>query len=167
MTHINKKLNAKAKVKKALLTMSRVLMLIIGVTAIGGCGFFGGNSPSKVVQRAYKVIENGDYKAYEKVMTTETAQEIAAWGEKARGMLIAKGGVVAMEETIDGNRSEVIVTFKSGYKETEHLVIHEGKWKLATKHEWQKAKTASQKEKESVSEKIKKLIERKILSLIK
>jgi len=92
-----------------------------------GCGT---NSPSSVAKQFFVVIEKGDVGSYNKVMTPETAQTMAIYGEKFKQSFVVKGGIKSMKETINGDKAIVEVTFKDGSKGNLDLVKVDGKWKV-------------------------------------
>jgi ketosteroid isomerase-like protein len=100
--------------------------IAIGLMATG-CG---GNSPSKVVRQTWAAIEKGDAKAYGELMTPETASLVVMLGEKAKGSVAAKGGIVSTKETINGDAATVTATYKDGTTDEWQLVKVDGKWKV-------------------------------------
>lgn len=109
------------------LTVLISLVLIIGL-AVVGCGK--GGSPSSVTRQLYAAIEKGDAKTIGELMTPEAAQMLVMFLEKAKGMVIAKGGITKTEETINGDNAVVTTTFKDGTTEELDLVKIDGKWKV-------------------------------------
>jgi len=107
------------------------LMLIVALVSTIGCNT--GGSPSKVTRQFFAAVEKGDVKTYSELSTPETAQIIVMFGEKAKGSIIAKGGIVSTEETINGDTAVVEITFKDGSKEKLDFKKIDGKWKVDMK----------------------------------
>ena len=128
--------------KKTFLLASLIsIMLIVGLVLIG-CGG-DKNSPSGVAKQFYAAAEKGDFKGMTALMDPQSAQFMAAMGEKIEGAVNSeggvkesvntKGGVVKTEETIDGDTAKVKLTFKDGSTEDLDLVKVDGKWKVTIK----------------------------------
>jgi len=115
--------------KKYLFSIGIVCFALIVTFTLIGCGKVG-NSPSSVARKFYTALEKGDSKAIGEVMTPEAAQMMAMFMEKAKGMIVAKGGIVKTEEEIDDDTAVVTTTFKDGTTEELNLVKIDGKWKV-------------------------------------
>lgn len=115
--------------KRFLFLVGVVSFALIFCFTVIGCGKSGG-SPSSVAKQLYAALEKGDAKAIGELMTPESAQMMAMFMEKAKGMVTAKGGITDTEETIDGDTAVVTTTFKDGSTEDLKLVKVDGKWKV-------------------------------------
>ena len=105
-----------------------VSLLIMGLLALTNCG---GDSPSTVVKKFYKAVENGDAKAIENLATPEEATKmIVTYLDKAKGQVGEKGAIVKATENITGDTAVVTLTFKDGSTDTENCVKVDGKWKV-------------------------------------
>jgi len=115
---------------KKMLSVTAFIGLLLTATLTGnGCS--ASNSPTNVVKQFIAIVENGDAKNYSKVMTPESASQVAMFGEKAKTALVAKNGIASTKETINGDKAVVEVTFKDGSTEKFELVKVDGKWKVA------------------------------------
>jgi len=103
------------------------IIAIIGL-AVTSCG--GGGSPSAVVKKAIAAVEKGDQKGVEATFTPEAAALINAMMEKAQGQFEKKGGIDKMNETINGDKATVNVTYKDGTTDDITLVKLNGDWKV-------------------------------------
>jgi len=100
------------------------LAAIIGMTMVA-CG---GDSPTSVVKKLHTAIQKGDTNAYDKLMTPQGAQMLAMLGDKAKGSLDSYGGIDRTEETIEGDKAKVKVTYKNGETGDFDLEKVDGKW---------------------------------------
>jgi len=105
------------------------ILLIVGLSVIG-CGK-GGGSPSNVVKQLHVAIDKQDAKAIGRLATPEAAEMINMFGEKGKGMLAEKGGIVKTEEIINGDTAIVTVTYKNDETDDYELVKIDGKWKIS------------------------------------
>jgi hypothetical protein len=105
------------------------LTLIVGLSAIS-CNIIGGGSPSYVTRQFYAALAKGDSKTISELATPQTARLIEGAREKISGLVIAKGDITNIEETIDGDTAVVRTTFKDGSTDELHLVKVGGKWKV-------------------------------------
>jgi len=100
-----------------------VLSVLLGV----GCA---PKTPSAAARQFVEVVQKGDAKSYNKVMTPDAVKAATIYGEKLKQMLDAKGGIKSTKETINGNNAVVDITFKDGSVETFDLVKVNDKWKV-------------------------------------
>jgi hypothetical protein len=103
------------------------LILIIGL-AVTSCSV--GGSPSSVVKQLHTAIEKGDSKKVGELMTSEGAQLMIMYGDKAKGLLAAKGKITKTAEEIYGDDATVTVEYANGEEEEFELVKINGKWKV-------------------------------------
>jgi len=109
------------------------LIGIVSIVLITGMIFIScaGGSPSSVVKQLHTAIEKGDTKAISELATSDAAQMLLLIGEKAKGMISEKGGIIKTEETISGDTAVVKVTYKDGETEDFDLIKENGKWKVS------------------------------------
>jgi hypothetical protein len=103
------------------------LILLIGF-AFASCG--GGASPTSVVKQLHTAIEKEDAKQINELMTPGAAALINGMLEKAKGSVTEKGKIKKTEETIDGDKAVVKVTYDDGQEASFDLVKVDGKWKV-------------------------------------
>jgi lysyl-tRNA synthetase class I len=103
------------------------LILVIGFVIIS-CG--GGSSPATVVKQLHTAIEKEDADKINELMTPGAAALITGMLEKAKGTVTEKGKITKTEETIDGDKATVKVTYDDGQEGTFDLVKVDGKWKV-------------------------------------
>jgi hypothetical protein len=115
------------------LTLAKTLglALVIGLV-FAGCG---GNRPSRVARQFFAAVEKGEVSEFHKYATPDTASAMGMFGEKAKGAITAKGGIVSTKETINDKTAVVTVKFKDGSEEKVDLVLVDGKWKVTMKFE--------------------------------
>jgi hypothetical protein len=104
------------------------LMLIISFAFVN-CGG-GGASPSSVVKQLYTALEKGDKKKVEELMTPGAGQLFLSMMEKAQGTVEKNGKIAKTQETIDGDKATVKVTYENGEQADFDLVKIDGKWKV-------------------------------------
>jgi len=101
--------------------------LVFGMASCGG----GGGSPTAVAKGFMAALEKGNTdKALEKYATKETAELIAAFGEKATTTVADYGKITGATEKINGDTAKVTLTFENGKTSDLDLVKVDGKWKV-------------------------------------
>jgi hypothetical protein len=106
------------------------LMLIIGF-AVTSCG--GGASPSNVVKQLYTAVEKKDAKKIEELMVPGAGTLVVSMLEKMEGTVKSYGKITKTQETIDGDKATVKVTYENGEQADFDLVKIDGKWKVDLK----------------------------------
>ena len=113
--------------KKVLKGTLAILIVVSLVLAMASCG---GDSPSAVARKAITAIEKADQRGINNTFTPDAAAMIGSMLEKAQGQMKEKGGVAKTEETINGDKATVKVTYNDGSTDDITLFKVDGKWKV-------------------------------------
>jgi hypothetical protein len=117
------------KKKATMLTLGMVaLVLLFCLVFVVACG--GGGSPSSVVKQLHTALEKGDTKKVEELMTPGGAALVVSMMEKAQGTVEKNGKITKTQETINGDKATVKVTYSNGQEADFDLVKVDGKWKV-------------------------------------
>jgi len=114
--------------KKALM---RVLIAAVAVCCAAGIfAVCYAASPTEVVKTFHTALGNGDMATAGKNCTPETMEMVAMFGQKIQAHVQGLGKITNARETIDGEESEVEVTYENGGSDTYELVKVNGKWRV-------------------------------------
>jgi len=97
-----------------------------------GCG---DESPSDVVKQFYAAAKKGDEKKLREVSTGKTVELLIMFmkDESYKKQMTSSGDMTIVEETINGDKATVKVTYQQDGKEKKEdymLVKEDGKWKV-------------------------------------
>jgi len=97
-----------------------------------GCG---SDSPSDVVKQFYSAVKKQDEKKMRQLGTDKTVDLLIAFmqDESLKKQLAGRGETTVLEETINGDKAIVKVTYQENGKEKKedvHLVKVDGEWKV-------------------------------------
>jgi len=113
--------------KKTMFFIGLISLILITGLVVSSCG---GGSPTSVVKQLHTAIEKGDSKKIGELMTSDAAQLMIMYGDKAKGLIVSKGKITKTEEEINGDDATVTVTYANGETEDYDLVKKDGKWKV-------------------------------------
>ena len=105
------------------------LILIVGLVITNYSKVQAEDSPSEVVKQFHTAMVKGNIKAMAEL--TDIPEILLTFSfEKDQKAHIAKGDIVKIEETIDGNIAIVKIIYKNGSIEEGKLIKIDGKWKI-------------------------------------